>query len=252
MYEKRKQRAAGDRGRHGVRADHFCGSGFNTWCVHSALMATLLIVVGCGGPAYEYDSIVTGTVTVDGELATAGTVTFHPVKDGIPAVGRIHPDGSYSLRTGQGNLRESDGGTVIPGEYLVTVSVTAPPVDGAVIGEGGPPIPGPSLISRRYAQKETTDLRLTVKAGPQVIVLNLDPAEPAPPPVQETADATSTLDSEGDDQSNDVDTSAESVVDEASEEQVGPSTETPAVDSSEAIMTPTENPDERPAEAKAE
>jgi hypothetical protein len=140
----------------------------------------LLTFVACGGPAFEYDSVVTGTVTVDGDLADSGTVTFHPVKDGRPAIGRINPDGSYSLRTGQGDLREADGGTVMSGEYLVTVNITAPSAEGAVVAEGGPPIPGPSLIHSKYAQKSTTDLRFTVKPGPQVIVLNLEGAEPAP------------------------------------------------------------------------
>jgi hypothetical protein len=162
-----------------------------------AVLVMVCVLAGCGGPANQYDAIVTGTVTVDGELATSGTVTFHPVKQGIPAIGRINPDGSYSLRTGQGDLREADGGTVISGEYLVTVSitgpaalkVTGPAIDGEAVAEGGPPIPGPSLISRRYAQKETTDLRHTVKPGMQVIVLSLDPAEPTPP-ADETPPAT--------------------------------------------------------------
>lgn len=146
----------------------------------ATLILAFLIATGCGGPAYEYDAIVTGTVTIDGDLAKSGTVTFHPAKDGKPAIGRIYPDGSYSLRTGQGDLQQVDGGTVIPGEYLITVSVTAPPAEGAVIAEGGPPVPGPSLVAAKYAQKETTDLRHTVKPGKQVIVLNLEGAEPTP------------------------------------------------------------------------
>jgi hypothetical protein len=155
-------------------------------CGHLAVAGIIFVglieIVGCGGPAHEYDSIVTGTVTVDGDLAKSGTVVFHPTKGGKPAIGRIHPDGSYSLRTGQGDLNETDGGTVTSGDYLVTVSVTAPPAEGDVMGEGGPTIPGPSMISHRYKAKETTDLRFTVNPGKQVIVLNLDAAEPAPPP----------------------------------------------------------------------
>ncbi|MEX2309880.1 MAG: hypothetical protein WD738_20075 [Pirellulales bacterium] len=151
------------------------------WIAGGEIGLILVLTYGCGGPAYEYDSVVTGTVTIDGELAKSGTVTFHPVNQGKPAIGRIHPDGSYSLRTGQGDLKEPDGGTVVSGEYLVTVSVTAPPAKGATLGEGGPPIPGPSLIHSNYAQKSTTDLSFTVKPGKQVIVLNLEGPEPAPP-----------------------------------------------------------------------
>jgi hypothetical protein len=148
-----------------------------TFWMASCIVGISLAAMGCGGAAYEYDSVVTGTVTIDGNLANTGTVTFHPVKSGRPAMGRIHSDGSYSLRTGQGDLSQVDGGTVKSGEYLVTASITAPPAEGAVTGEGGPPIPGPSLVASKYRQRDTTDLRLTVKPGTQVITLDLEPAE---------------------------------------------------------------------------
>lgn len=148
-------------------------------CICSAVV--LLLAAGCGGAANKYDAVVTGTVTVDGELAKSGTVTFHPVDEGKVAIGRIHSDGSYSLRTGQGDLQQVDGGTVEPGDYIVTVSVTAPPTEGAQVAEGGPPIPGPSLIAAKYSSKQTSDVKRTVKAGPQVMILELEAAEIAPP-----------------------------------------------------------------------
>ncbi|MGD9634829.1 MAG: hypothetical protein AB7G28_07700 [Pirellulales bacterium] len=138
---------------------------------------TLLVAAGCGGPANKYDAVVTGTVTINGELANAGTVTFQPVKAGKVAIGRIHPDGSYSLRTGQGDLRQEDGGTVEPGDYIVTVSITGPPVASEQVIPGAPPIPGASLVASKYAAKDTSDLKFTVKAGPQLINLELEPAE---------------------------------------------------------------------------
>jgi hypothetical protein len=150
----------------------------------------IFVAAGCGGPAYEYDSIVTGTVTIDGELAKSGTVTFHPVKEGLPSIGRIFPDGSFSLRTGQGDLKKTDGGTVVSGDYVVTVSVTGPPVEGSRVAEGGPPVPGPSLVAKKYARKDTSDLRRTVKPGPNVFVLELDVAEPEP--LEETPEAVGT------------------------------------------------------------
>lgn len=185
----------------------------------AAALPTVLVlfaVTGCGGPAYEYDSIVTGTVTIDGELAKSGTVTFHPVDKGKPAIGRIHSDGSYSLRTGQGDLRQVDGGTVVPGEYLVTVSITGPPVEDETFAEGGPPRPGPSLIASKYAQKSTTDQRFTVKPGPQVIVLNLEGAEPEPP-------ADESRESTDGEKASETET-----VDEAAEPAVAPTSESPA------------------------
>lgn len=142
------------------------------------LTALVGLATGCGGPAYEYDSVVTGTVTIEGELAPRGTITFHPVaKNGKIAIGRIYPDGSFSLRTGQGDLRESDGGTVVPGEYIVTVVVTGPP-PAPTTPEGGPPGPGPLLVAKRYLSRDTSDLRRTVHPGANVMVFELERAAP--------------------------------------------------------------------------
>lgn len=137
------------------------------------------ILSGCGGAANTYDAVVTGTVTIDGELAKSGTVIFYPVKEGgLVATSQVFPDGSYSLRTGQGDLRSVDGGTVQSGDYVVIVSIAGPPAPGAVVAEGGPPVPGPSLIAAKYALKDSTDLKFTVQPGPNVFVLALDGAEP--------------------------------------------------------------------------
>jgi hypothetical protein len=143
--------------------------------------AAMIVATGCAGRTNEYDAVVTGTVTIDGELANAGTVTFHPASGGKVAIGRIHPDGSYSLRTGQGDLHEVDGGTVVPGEYIVTVSITGPPVESAQVIPGAPPLPGASLVAAKYAAKDSSDLKHTVKAGSQIIILELERAESPPP-----------------------------------------------------------------------
>jgi hypothetical protein len=151
----------------------------NRWA--TLLVSGSLLLAGCGGPANKYDATVTGTVTIDGELASSGTVTFQPLsKEGKIAIGRINTDGSYSLRTGQGDLQQVDGGTVAPGEYVVTLSITAPPVNDGKANPGSPPIPGPSLVASKYKTKETSDLRRTVKPGPQVMVLELERAEEEP------------------------------------------------------------------------
>jgi hypothetical protein len=145
-------------------------------------LSALAIAAGCGGPAYEYDSTVTGKVTVDGELAKSGTVTFHPADEGgKPAIGHIHSDGSYSLRTGQGDLGEADGGTVVSGDYIVTVMVAGPSVEDDRSKAGGPPTPGPSLVHSKYASKDTSDLNQAVEPGSQVINLELDAAEVVEP-----------------------------------------------------------------------
>jgi hypothetical protein len=137
-----------------------------------------VMAASCGGPANKYDSVVSGTITIDGELAPSGTVTFHPVaKDGKIAIGHIYPDGSFSLRTGQGDLKESDGGTVVPGEYIVTVVVNGPPEKGST-PEGGPPGAGPLLVAKRYISRETSDLRCQISAGDNVFSFDVERAEP--------------------------------------------------------------------------
>jgi len=202
-------------------------------------VCTAVFLAGCGGAANTYDAVVTGTVTIDGELAKSGTVIFYPVKeDGLVATSQVFPDGSYSLRTGQGDLSNVDGGTVQSGDYVVTVSITGPPAPGAVVAEGGPPVPGPSLIAEKYALKDTTDLKFTVKPGPNVFVLELDAAEPVEAGEQESP-------AEGEDRASD-ETAVESAesTDAASE-----ATDQAAVQDSESesgveAATPAEQPKE--------
>ena len=150
--------------------------GHNAALVVVAAMTAVL--GGCNGPAYEYDSVVTGTVTVDGELAKSGTLIFHPVDGGPTAIGRIYPDGSYSLRTGQGDMKQSDGGTVKSGDYVITAVITGPPEEQAVIGQGGPPVAGPMLIAEKYTSVESSDLKRTVKPGENIFVFDLEQATP--------------------------------------------------------------------------
>jgi hypothetical protein len=141
------------------------------------LIAVLAAPLGCGGPSASYDSTVQGTVIVDGELAGRGRVMFHPVDDGPPAYGNIFDNGTYSLRVGQGDLDDVDGGKLKSGEYIVTIVVNMPSAHSATVGDGGPPTPGARLTAAKYADKGTTDLRATVKPGPNVIPFELEGAE---------------------------------------------------------------------------
>ncbi len=129
----------------------------------------LALCVGCGGP----DAAVQGTVTIDGELANRGTVVFHPVKDGPTAYGSIAENGTYVLRVGKGDLQDPNSGGVPSGEYIVTVSVNMPSAKDVAAGEGGPPTPGARLSSSKYAAKDTSDLRATVKPGENVVPLDV-------------------------------------------------------------------------------
>jgi hypothetical protein len=132
----------------------------------------------CNYAAHKYDSTVTGTVTIDGELARSGIITFHPAtKEGKIAIGHIYSDGSFSLRTGQGNLKDSDGGTVPSGDYIVTVIVNAPAPAGVLMQEGAPPLSGKLLVAQKYISKDTSDVRRTVNPGRNLITVDLEGAK---------------------------------------------------------------------------
>ena len=133
-----------------------------------------LCPAGCSGPPKKYDATASGTVTVDGELAPGGTVTFHPTEGGPASIGHINPGGSYSLRTGQGNLKETDGGTIKSGDYIVTTFVNLKLTEEARNHPGGPPTPGANIADVKYRSKETSPLRHRVEPGRNVIILNLD------------------------------------------------------------------------------
>ncbi len=78
------------------------------------------VVLGCNKSPYELAQVV-GTVTIDGQPLTAGSIMFSPnardsnVNSGKPAFGRIQSDGSYSLTT------YSDGDGAIAGSHWVTI-----------------------------------------------------------------------------------------------------------------------------------
>jgi hypothetical protein len=156
--------------------------GAGTQAIFSIALGVLL-VTGCEA-SRRYDAVVTGTVTVGGELAPGGTVTFHPVGGGPVATANINSDGTYAMRTGQGNLNAADGGSIPSGEYVVTAFVSLPTKEDQRVAEGGPPATGPAISAAKYRSKETSDLRQTVSPGEQVINLELERAAP----VEEEAD----------------------------------------------------------------
>jgi hypothetical protein len=150
-------------------------------------MAVVLSIC-CAGCGSKMDSTVQGTVTIDGEIANRGTIAFYPAGGGAPAYGNIAKDGSYSLRVGQGNLRDEDASRIHSGEYVVTVVVNMAQQNGATVGEAGPPLPGPRMTADKYSSKESSPLHKTVKPGPNIMSLEL---EGATPPETQPTDAAS-------------------------------------------------------------
>ena len=127
-----------------------------------AAAAVCLCLSGCGEPAGS----VSGTVTLDGQPLNLGVVTFHPVAGGPAAIGAVTKNGTYEVSIG--------GQMSIPtGEYLVTVDA-AEPVTVEMTGGGPKPPPAPKRITPdKYANKDTTELRVTVKTGSNKIPLEL-------------------------------------------------------------------------------
>jgi hypothetical protein len=143
---------------------------------HIYLVIAIAACGASGGCGAKPDATVQGTVTIDGELANRGTVVFHPVESGPPAYGTIDQNGTYSLRVGQGDLKEADGGRLHSGEYIATVVVNMLSSGGETLGPAGPPMPGPRLTAAKYADKNTSDLRITVKPGLNIVPLELEGA----------------------------------------------------------------------------
>jgi hypothetical protein len=131
-------------------------------------LSLLAVFAGCGGP----DATVQGSVTIDGQLARRGTVVFHPVDGGPAAYGSIADNGSYALRVGQGENEDAQA-EIDSGQYIVTAVVNMPSQKDQLMGDSGPPAPGARITAIKYAAKETSDLRVTVKPGPNVVPLDL-------------------------------------------------------------------------------
>ena len=123
--------------------------------------ATLLVLAGCGGP---YDATAYGTVTVNGDRLSSGTVAFNPVSPGPPAMSAVESDSTYSIKTGQET-------GLAPGEYVVTVIASERNLQSSP--GGGPPIPGKMLTPLRYSAVSTSGLRFTVERGSNEINLEL-------------------------------------------------------------------------------
>jgi hypothetical protein len=129
-----------------------------------AAAALSLFVAGCGGGG----GTVSGTVTLDGTpiKGGVGVVTFHPVGGGPAAMGAVTADGTYTVAIGTE--------TAVPaGEYLVTVEYTETATSEPGPGPPKPPPPPRRLTPEKYANKDTTDLRVPVKAGGNKIPLEL-------------------------------------------------------------------------------
>ena len=147
------------------------------------------MLIGCQTADGVNNATVQGRVTIDGELAASGTVTFHPVAGGPVAVSAIDPSGSYALRIGQGNARHQDSSRIPAGQYVATVMSSGPAPEGSLVGVGGSPSSGPRLVALKYADPQTSSLTFDVKPGMNVLNLAVEGASADPPPDEAAEDA---------------------------------------------------------------
>jgi hypothetical protein len=158
----------------------------------SCLMLTALLSSCSGGaggdrlPTHE----VTGKVTLGGAPIADAAIIFSPVKEGQPvALARTDSQGAYSLTT----YEAGDG--AVAGDYVVlvskgggdsaqtattsheayaarqTVTMHKPGGRGASAGGSG----SSSALPSKYANVQTSDLRVTVKEESNQIDLPLSP-----------------------------------------------------------------------------
>ncbi|MBL9163841.1 MAG: hypothetical protein JNL18_14005 [Planctomycetaceae bacterium] len=205
-----------------------------SWAPRLAALTSVAAVLGCGGDNAKYDANVQGTVTIDGELAPGGSVTFTPLENGPTGVGTIAADGSYSLRIGQGDVGSPDSSVIPAGEYVVTAMITGPSPKDAT-ASGGPPPAGPKLIADKYGSRATSDLKYEVKKGPNIIVLKLDGPWANPPAEEEKrgdegatssanegAEEPTTADTTGDSTSSGAATETEGSSEAAAQAEIAP------------------------------
>lgn len=128
-------------------------------CLTAVVLAPL---VGCGGKAE-----VSGLVTLDGRPLGTGVVTFTPAGGGPTGYAAIGADGRYEVQVGANRGLPA-------GAYVVTVAANEAPPEGTVPGPG-PDAEGiaPLLTPQRYADRETTPLKVILRSGTQELPLEL-------------------------------------------------------------------------------
>jgi hypothetical protein len=121
----------------------------------------LLALAGCGGPRlYPVEGTIQFT---DGQVArelAGASVEFDPLEGKAGARGTVGPDGRFRLGTDQ------PGDGAVPGTYRVCIQPPLPDLDR----------PAARVLDRRYQSLATTDLKVTVKAEPNHLVLTVERA----------------------------------------------------------------------------
>lgn len=138
--------------------------------------AFIALLTGCGQSGVDRNAKVTGVVTINGELATSGSVSFHPIDGGPVIYGTIGSEGAYRLKTGKGNVADPSESAVPSGQYIAVVRVALPTKSDTIASDisGAPPKPGSLLVPAEYMDPETSPLDYSIKPGDNVINIDIE------------------------------------------------------------------------------
>jgi len=120
-------------------------------------LAAALRLAGCGSTDAARANLVptTGHVSLNGKPASGAILVFHPAdnaKANLPPRARVGSDGRFTVQTSE----VADG--LPEGDYTVTI-------DWRTGGDEETATGGSSLIASKYARRETTDVKVTVRAS---------------------------------------------------------------------------------------
>jgi hypothetical protein len=117
--------------------------------------ATLLLLAGCTDNSM---SVVSGQVTVDGQPAEKGTISFFPVDGKTQSTGGEIRNGAYSVLVPVGNMRVVISIPEISGykELYKDKNAPGPPPKQALTRE---------VLPARFSDVEKSELRLDVQPG---------------------------------------------------------------------------------------
>jgi hypothetical protein len=131
------------------------------WLNLAIWLGAAIIVAGCSRS--EFDSTVSGTVTLDGKPLDLGFVCFSREGGGNPAMGTIQRGGSYILRT-------SNKTGLNAGKYRVIVSALDTPNPPPGVRDTTPP---KQLVPEKYTNADTSRLQFDVAPGSNTFDINL-------------------------------------------------------------------------------
>lgn len=135
------------------------------WCVRLFLFTAVvggISTIGCSSPPSAKETVVTGSVTLDGEKLTMGEVYFEAEDGSASGRGEISPDGTYRVPSAPLGKVKATVRTSNHAQFAAPKTKDGKAI--TVGGRGGTFIPVP----KRYEEVGTSGLTFTITAGAPV------------------------------------------------------------------------------------